>query len=45
MFRERVGHFELLVLSALMRLGGEAYGVPVAQAIEEGTKRPVVNNR
>jgi DNA-binding PadR family transcriptional regulator len=42
MSRESLGHFELLVLLALIRLGDEAYGVPIAQAIEESTGKRVV---
>jgi len=33
MSRESLGHFELLVLLALLRQGEDAYGVPIAQAI------------
>ena len=40
--REFLGGFELLVLLALMRLGDEAYGVPISQAIEESSGREVV---
>ena len=39
--RESVGGFELLVLLALIRLGDEAYGVPIAEAIEASSKRSV----
>lgn len=39
--REFVGGFELLVLLALIRLGDEAYGVPIAEAIEASSKRSV----
>jgi DNA-binding PadR family transcriptional regulator len=39
--REFLGGFELLVLLALIRLGDEAYGVPIAQAIEESSGRDV----
>ena len=39
--REFVGGFELLVLLALIRLGDEAYGVPIAEAIESSSKRSV----
>jgi PadR family transcriptional regulator PadR len=39
--REFLGGFELLVLSALMRLGDEAYGVPIADAIAESSGREV----
>jgi PadR family transcriptional regulator PadR len=36
-----LGGFELLVLLALLRLGEEAYGVPIAEAIEESSGREV----
>jgi PadR family transcriptional regulator, regulatory protein PadR len=36
-----LGGFELLVLLALMRLDQEAYGVPIAAAIEESSGRAV----
>jgi DNA-binding PadR family transcriptional regulator len=39
--REFLGGFELLVLSALIRLGDEAYGVPISDAIEESSGREV----
>src|SRR5262245_6391989 len=39
--REFLGGFELLVLLALIRLGDEAYGVPIAAAIEESSGREV----
>ena len=39
--REFLGGFELLVLLALMRLGEDAYGVPIAAAIEESSGRQV----
>jgi hypothetical protein len=42
MSRESLGHFELLVLLALLRHGYEAYGVPVARAIEHGTCKPLI---
>jgi len=42
MSRESLGHFELLVLLALLRQGEEAYGVPIAHAISETTGRQVV---
>jgi DNA-binding PadR family transcriptional regulator len=41
MSRESLGHFELLVLLALLRHGDEAYGVPIAHAIEHNTGKPV----
>ena len=42
MSRESLGHFELLVLLALIRHGDEAYGVPIAQAIERSTGKRVI---
>src|SRR5882757_3110742 len=42
MSRDALGSFELLVLSALIRLGDEAYGVPIASAIQESTGRDVL---
>jgi DNA-binding PadR family transcriptional regulator len=39
--REFLGGFELLVLLALVRLDDEAYGVPIAKAIEESSGRDV----
>lgn len=42
MSRESLGHFELIVLLAVLRLGDEAYGVPIAHAIEESTGKPVI---
>ncbi len=42
MSRESLGHFELLVLLALLRQGDEAYGVPIADAIETSTGKPVI---
>jgi len=36
-----LGGFELLVLLALIRLDQEAYGVPIAAAIEESSGREV----
>lgn len=41
MSRDFVGGFELLVLSALIRLGDEAYGVPISEAIESSSGRDV----
>jgi PadR family transcriptional regulator, regulatory protein PadR len=38
---EFLGGFELLVLLALIRLGDEAYGVPISEAIEENSGRQV----
>jgi PadR family transcriptional regulator, regulatory protein PadR len=39
--REFMGGFELLVLVALIKLGDEAYGVPISEAIEESSGRDV----
>jgi len=39
--REFLGGFELLVLLALVRLGDEAYGVPISDAIEASSGREV----
>jgi PadR family transcriptional regulator PadR len=39
--REYLGSFELIVMLALMRLGRDAYGVPIAREIEEATSRDV----
>src|ERR1700680_3899243 len=36
-----IGGFELLVLLALIRLGEDAYGVPISEAIEESSGREV----
>ncbi len=42
MARESLGSFELMVLLAVLRLGDESYGVPIAKAIEAGTGRKVI---
>ena len=34
--------FELMILLAVLRVGEEAYGVPIAREIEETAGRPVV---
>jgi DNA-binding PadR family transcriptional regulator len=39
MGRESIGEFEQLVLLAILRLGCEAYGVPIVREIEERTGR------
>jgi DNA-binding PadR family transcriptional regulator len=39
--REFLGGFELLVLLALIRLGDDAYGVPIAETIEKSSGREV----
>lgn len=41
MSRESLGHFELLVLLAVLRHEDEAYGVPIAHEIEETTGKRV----
>jgi DNA-binding PadR family transcriptional regulator len=42
MSRELLGHFELLVLLALLRVGEEAYGVPIANEIAESAGKRVI---
>jgi PadR family transcriptional regulator len=42
MSREGVGHFELWVLLAVLRLSDGAYGVPIAAALSETTGRDVL---
>ena len=37
--REHLGEFEQIVLLAVLRLGDEAYGVPIRREIEKRTKR------
>ena len=39
--REHLGEFELIVLLALVRMGDDAYGVPIRREIEKRTKRSV----
>ena len=39
--RTHLGEFELIVMLALLRVGEDAYGVPIASAIEEATRREV----
>ncbi len=41
MARDVLGGFELQVLLAVMRLGDDAYGVPIADAIEEASGREI----
>jgi DNA-binding PadR family transcriptional regulator len=36
-----LGGFELLVLLAVLRLGDDAYGVPIAETIEQNSSREV----
>ncbi len=42
MSREALGHFELMVMLAVIRLGDTAYGVPISDAIEKSTGREVL---
>jgi DNA-binding PadR family transcriptional regulator len=37
-----LGNFDLMLLLALLRLGDDAYGVTIAQTLEEQTSREVV---
>jgi PadR family transcriptional regulator, regulatory protein PadR len=39
--RDYLGNFELMVMLALIRLGEDAYGVPISQEIEERSGREV----
>ena len=39
--RSYLGDFELMVLLALMRLGDDAYGVPISREIEQQSGRDV----
>ena len=39
--RDFLGGFELLVLLATLRLGDDAYGVPIADAIEKSSGKRV----
>ena len=41
MARDFLGGFELVVLLALIRLGDDAYGVPIAEAVEASSGRDV----
>lgn len=41
MTREALGEFEQLVLLAILRLGDDVYGVPIADEIERRTGRAV----
>lgn len=41
MSREALGEFEQLVLLAIVHLGDDVYGVPIADEIERRTGRPV----
>jgi PadR family transcriptional regulator PadR len=39
--RNYLGEFELLVMLVLVRLGDDAYGVPISREIEQRTERAV----
>lgn len=39
--RDNIGNFELMILLALIRLGDDAYGVPISKEIETRTGREV----
>ncbi len=39
--RNLLGEFELMVMLALIRLGEDAYGVPISREIEAGSRREV----
>ena len=39
MSREGLGNFELMVLLAILRVGHDAYGVPISRALEESSGR------
>jgi DNA-binding PadR family transcriptional regulator len=42
MSREGLGNFELMVLLAVLRVGEDAYGVPIATALEQTTGRHIL---
>src|SRR5437773_10035535 len=39
--REQLGNFELMVMLALIRIGENAYGVPISEELEKRTGRDV----
>ena len=39
--RDQLGNFELMVMLALIRLGDNAYGVPISEELEKRTGRDV----
>src|SRR5437763_1447129 len=41
MAKDSIGGFELQVLLAVLRVGDDAYGVPIADAIEEASGREI----
>jgi len=42
MSREALGSFELMVLLAILRVGEDAYGVPIARELEESSGKDVL---
>jgi PadR family transcriptional regulator PadR len=42
MSREALGNFELMVLLAVLRVGEDAYGVPIARELEDKISREVL---
>jgi len=42
MSRDALGNFELMVLLAVLRVGREAYGVPIARELEASSGRDVL---
>jgi len=42
MSREALGNFELMVLLAVLRVGEDAYGVPIARELEDKVTREVL---
>jgi PadR family transcriptional regulator PadR len=42
MSREALGNFELMVMSAVLKVGDEAYGIPIASEVESATGRNVL---
>jgi PadR family transcriptional regulator len=42
MSREGLGNFELMVLLAVLRVGEDAYGVPIARELEDKISREVL---
>src|SRR6476620_2041150 len=42
MSREALGNFELMILLAILRVGEDAYGVPIAEALEANSGKAVL---
>ena len=42
MARQHLTDFELMILLAILRIGDEAYGVPIAKELEQTAKRTVL---